>query len=121
MRPLCRLSAKANALCLVREGSATLLSRLTFNFSIVDGRLALAVGGLQGPKAGHKHEVIDATRDLHGLRPKDATPLAASAIADGLDASVHAVGDGLHVYPLARYLVPRFGFGQHLGIPSGLH
>ena len=33
-------------LCLVREGSATLLSRLTFNFSIVDGRLALAVGGL---------------------------------------------------------------------------
>jgi hypothetical protein len=33
-------------LCLVPEGSATLLSRLTFNFSIVDGRLALAVGGL---------------------------------------------------------------------------
>jgi uncharacterized protein VirK/YbjX len=76
----------------------TLLSRLTFNFSIVDGRLVLAVGGLQGPKAGHKHEVIHATRDLHGLRPTDATPLAASAIADGLDASVHAVGDALHVH-----------------------
>jgi len=80
---------------LVREGSPTLVSRLTFNFSIVDGRLALAVGGLQGPKAGHKHEVIDATRDLHGLRPKDAT-LAASAVADGLDAFVHAVGVALN-------------------------
>ena len=85
-------------LCLVREGSATLLSRLTFNFSAVDGRLALAVGGLQGPRAGHKREVIDATRDLYGLRPKDATLLAARVIADGLDAAVHAVGDALHVH-----------------------
>ncbi len=85
-------------LCLVREGAGTLLSRLTFNLSAVDGRLALAIGGLQGPKAGHKREVIEATRDLHGLRPKDATLLAARAIADGLDADVHAVGDALHVH-----------------------
>jgi uncharacterized protein VirK/YbjX len=85
-------------LCLVREGSATLLSRLTFNFFVVDGRPALAVGGLQGPKAGGKREVIDATRDLYGLRPKDATLLAARAIANGLDAAVHAVGDALHVH-----------------------
>jgi hypothetical protein len=38
-----------------------------------------------------------------------------------MDASVHAVGDALHVNPHACYLVPQFGFGQHLGIPSGLH
>ena len=85
-------------LCLVREASATLLSRLTFNLSVVDSRLALAVGGLQGPKAGRKREVIDATRDLHGLRPKDATLLAARAIAEGLGAAVHVVGDALHVH-----------------------
>ncbi len=85
-------------LCLAREGSATLLSRLTFNLSTVDGRIALAIGGLQGPKSGHKREVIDATRDLYGLRPKDAALLAARAIADGLGAAVHAVGDALHVH-----------------------
>ncbi len=84
--------------CLVREGSATLLSRLTFSFSTVDGRVALAIGGMQGPKAGHKREVIDATRDLHGLRPKGAALLAVRAIADGLGSAVHAVGDALHVH-----------------------
>jgi uncharacterized protein VirK/YbjX len=85
-------------LCLVREGWPTILSRVTFNLCAVDGRLSLAIGGLQGPSAGHSCEVIAATRDLFRLRPKDATLLVARAIAEGLGASVHAVGDALHVH-----------------------
>ena len=61
--------------------------------------VAVAIGGLQGPRTGHKREVIDATRDLFGLRPKDATLLVARAFAEGLrGADVHAVGDALHVH-----------------------
>ena len=42
--------------------------------------------------------VIDATRSLYGLRPKDATLLAARALARALGANpVHAVSDALHV------------------------
>ena len=65
-------------LAIVREGEPTPLSRLTFNLVSLEGRLALAVGGLQGPSEG-KRMVIDATRILYGLRPKDATLLAARA------------------------------------------
>ena len=85
-------------LCLLREGGPTILSRVTFNLCAVDGRLSLAIGGLQGPRAGHNREGIAGTRDLFGLRPKDATLLVARAIAEGLGASVHAVGDALHVH-----------------------
>jgi uncharacterized protein VirK/YbjX len=85
-------------ICLAREGEVAPLSRLTFTFMTVEGRLALAIGGLQGPSHGHKREVVQATRDLHGLRPKDATLLAARAIAKALGASVHAVSDGAHVH-----------------------
>jgi len=53
-------------ICLEREGSATILSRLTFNLFTIDGRVAVAIGGLQGPRSGHKREVIDATRALFG-------------------------------------------------------
>jgi len=38
----------------MREDSALFLSRLTFTLVTIEGRLALAIGGLQGPKAGHK-------------------------------------------------------------------
>jgi uncharacterized protein len=86
-------------ICLTRDGDPTPLSRLTFSLTAFDGSLALAIGGLQGPSPGHKREVIEATRDLHGLRPKDATLLAARSIAEGLSAeSVHAVRDALHVH-----------------------
>jgi uncharacterized protein VirK/YbjX len=86
-------------ICLTRDGDPTPLSRLTFSLGAFDGSLVLAIGGLQGPSPGHKREVIEATRDLHGLRPKDATLLAARAIAEGLSAvSVHAVRDALHVH-----------------------
>lgn len=83
---------------LAREGGSTPLSRLTFSLLAIEGRPALAIGGLQGPAHGHKREVIQATRELFGLRPKDATLLAARAIAEALGANVHAVDDARHVH-----------------------
>jgi hypothetical protein len=86
-------------ICLAREGEPTPLSRLTFTLITDEGRPGLAIGGLQGPSHGHKREVVRATRDLHGLRPKDATLLAARAIAEALGgARVHAVSDAAHVH-----------------------
>ena len=86
------------AIVLVREGEPTPLSRLTFSLVMLEGRLALGIGGLQGPSEGGKRMVIDATRILYGLRPKDATLLAARALARALGANpVHAVSDALHV------------------------
>lgn len=77
------------------------LCRLSFCLSKINGHLCVVIGGLQGPPAGHKREVIDATRDLFGLRPKDAVFLAARAIAKALHADrVYAVSDTHHV--LAR-------------------
>lgn len=83
---------------LAREGGSLPLSRLTLSLITMDGRLALAIGGLQGPEPGHKREVIDATRDLNGLRPKDATLLAARTVAEALGGvRLHAVSDARHV------------------------
>jgi uncharacterized protein len=91
-------------ICLERDGGATILSRLTFNLFTIDGRVAVAIGGLQGPRSGHKREVIDATRDLFGLRPKDAALLVARAFAGGLPgAEVHAVSDALHVHRTQKF------------------
>ncbi len=90
-----------------REGECTEASRskgtgasqpATFSLSTVDGRVALAIGGMQGPKAGHKREVIDVTRDLHGLRAQGRRASGRGAISDGLGSAVHAVGDALHVH-----------------------
>ena len=86
------------AIVLVREGELTPLARLTFNLVSLEGQLALAIGGLQGPSEGGKRMVIDATRSLYGLRPKDATLLAARALARAFGVNpVHAVSDALHV------------------------
>lgn len=74
------------------------LCRLSICFCTLEGRLAMVIGGLQGPLTAHKREVIDATRDLHGLRPKDAVLLAARAMAQALAIEgVHAVSDANHV------------------------
>jgi uncharacterized protein VirK/YbjX len=87
------------AIGLVREGCSTPLSRLTFTFVEVGRRIVLAIGGLQGPPGGGKRRVIEATRDLHGLRPKDAALLAARALAEALSIEeVHAVSDAHHVH-----------------------
>jgi hypothetical protein len=74
------------------------LCRISICFAEVDGDLAIVVGGIQGPQSVHKREIISATRDLHGLRPKDATFLAVRAFAQALRLQVvHAVSDANHV------------------------
>jgi uncharacterized protein VirK/YbjX len=74
------------------------LCRISLCFAEVGGELAMILGGIQGPQSIYKREIIDATRDLYGLRPKDAALLAARAMAQALGISaVHAVSDGNHV------------------------
>jgi hypothetical protein len=86
------------ALCLMKRGAAAPLSRLSLALGEVSGRPAVMIGGLQGPGGGHKRAVIEATRELHGLRPKDATLLAARALASALGmGSVHAIANRHHV------------------------
>jgi uncharacterized protein VirK/YbjX len=74
------------------------LCRASFGVVSVGGRRALVIGGIQGPEGARKREVIDATREMYGLRPKDAVLLAIRAFAAeaGL-AEVHAVSDARHV------------------------
>ena len=86
-RPAFRCSARGSW----RSFSSNAASRsrsakLSLAFAHVEGRLAVLIGGLQGPPVGHKREVIDATRELRGLRPKDATLLAARAFARAIGA-----------------------------------
>ncbi|MGD0642878.1 MAG: DUF535 family protein, partial [Roseiarcus sp.] len=86
------------AFYLFKRGQDVELSRISLAFGRIDGELAVVVAGLQGPQGGRKREVIEATRELHGLRPKDATLLAARALARELGArSVHAIADRNHV------------------------
>ena len=76
------------------------LCRISVCFAKVDGDLAIVVGNVQGPLSIHKRAIISATRDLHGLRPKDATFLAVRALAQALQIDVvHAVCDASHVSP----------------------
>jgi uncharacterized protein VirK/YbjX len=70
------------------------LAKLTFTLTTdhPDGwGKALLIGGLQGPTSclgpGAKERIIQATRDLSGLRPKMAVFVAASAFAQALGAT----------------------------------
>jgi uncharacterized protein VirK/YbjX len=91
------------AIFLVKRGHEEPVSRLSLAFARVDGELAALIGGLQGPRVGHKRDVIDATRELHGLRPKDATLLAARAFAKAVGATaVHAIANRHHVLERQR-------------------
>jgi hypothetical protein len=86
------------AFYLIKRGSQSPVSRLSLTFGQVSGRRAVMIGGLQGPGEGHKRDVIEATRELHGLRPKDATLLAARALANALGmGAVHAIANRHHV------------------------
>ncbi len=86
------------AICLAKRPANMELCRLSLCFARVDGEPAVVVGGLQGPASAYKREVIDATRDLYGLRPKDAALLAARAFARALGFNVlHAICDANHV------------------------
>ena len=85
-------------LYLKRRRDGALLSQLSLLFVGRSDDLTVVIGGLQGPRPGHKREVIDATRLMYGLRPKDATLLAARALADALGGGVRAVADAAHVF-----------------------
>ena len=98
----------ANAVYMQREGEMAIvvagrptgreLCRLSLCFARVDGEPAIVIGGLQGPASIFKRDVIDATRDLYGLRPKDAALLAARAMGHALGFNaVHAICDANHV------------------------
>jgi uncharacterized protein VirK/YbjX len=98
----------ANVVYMQREGELAIvvakrstgreLSRLSLCFARVDGEPAIVVGGLQGPAGIFKRDVIDATRDLYGLRPKDAALLAARAMGRALGFNaLHGICDANHV------------------------
>ena len=98
----------ANVVYMQREGELAIvvagrptgrqLARLSLCFARVDGEPAIVIGGLQGPASIFKRDVIDATRDLYGLRPKDAALLAARAMGRALGFNVvHAISDANHV------------------------
>ncbi len=65
----------------------------------VDGSTLLSLGGLQGPPRPHgRDEVVAATRDLHGERPKRAVIAAAGALAHWLGAGgLVAVSNANHI------------------------
>lgn len=66
-----------------RRSDLTQLCMLSFIFvSLDDGSMTVAIGGLQGANGEDaKRAMIDATRDLHGVRPKDALLLITEGMA----------------------------------------
>lgn len=60
---------------------------------------SLAIGGMQGPRGEDaKRSLITATRDLGGLRPKDAALLVLQGlVSEGQAAALHAVSNDRHV------------------------
>ena len=91
-----RYRAEGDLTLFLRRRGEDALASLTFSF----GPGTLRIGGLQGPQADDgKQRVVDATRDLNGLRPKGAV---LSALYDL--AAVFGVGDieavGMKNHPL---------------------
>jgi len=85
---------------LYRRRDQAFLHMLSFIFTTDEnGKVTVAVGGFQGAKSEDaKRSVIDATRDLFGIRPKDALLLVAEGIAEaGGAAHVLAVTNDSHV------------------------
>lgn len=101
------------ALYLVNAADDVKLSRLTLTYLRTAQGPALVIGGLQGPFGGHKRSVIDSTRLLHGLRPKDATVLAARALARALGLDLLAVSDARHVLERLRGETKHAGYDEY--------
>ena len=81
--------------------SGEILAKLTFLLTLSgSGVPSMIIGGIQGTRApSAKQLIISATRDLHGLRPRDAVLLGALAIARRIGANeVWAVPSGMHVH-----------------------
>ena len=112
------------AIFIARDGDDPNLSRLSLCFATIEGVLALVIGGIQGPDGGHKRQVIAATRELYGMRPKDAVFLAARALAKAVSArSVHAVRDDNHVLNRLQNVQKFAGYDEYWaergGAPGG--
>lgn len=86
----------------LRDGASGLdFAKLTFVFfRAPTGGYSMMIGGIQGHKSqSAKQMVVTATRDLFGLRPKDAVLLAALAVAQSIGArQVWAVPGRLHTH-----------------------
>lgn len=75
------------------------LCRITFILADTpQGGVAVAVGGLQGPaREVPKTALVSATRDLGGLRPKDAMVLVVAGLSSALGSSiVYAIDNDSH-------------------------
>ncbi len=72
------LSSEGELSVFLREfGAIENLATLTFTLSHIGTNTKITIGGLQGPRAKNaKASIVDATRDLHGLRPKSAVIFA---------------------------------------------
>ena len=94
-------------LFLRRRGEDVALAALTFSFAFGKGGTAMRIGGLQGPQADDgKQRVVDATKDLNGLRPKGAVLSAFYDIAHVFGANtVDAVGMANHPLNDRRHAV----------------
>ena len=94
-------------LFLRRRGDEVALAALTFGFASGGQGLVMRIGGLQGPQADDaKQRVVDATRDLNGLRPKGAVLSAFYDIAHVFGANtVDAVGMANHPLNDRRHAV----------------
>lgn len=100
-------------LYLVNPVEGVKLSRLTLTYLDTAGGPALVIGGLQGPFGGHKRAVIDSTRLLYGMRPKDATVLAARALAKALGLELLAVCDERHILERLQGKTKHAGYDEY--------
>ena len=85
---------------LYRRRDQAFLHMLSFIFiKDENGKVTVAIGGFQGAKGEDaKRSVIDTTRDLFGVRPKDALLMVAEGIAEASGAThVLAVANDSHV------------------------
>lgn len=97
------LTRKEGELTLVLQHSESgqVLAKLTFLLSsTASDRLGVMVGGVQGPRSSTaKQAIISATRDLFGLRPRDAMLVALSSIANRIGAEkIWGVSNSMHVH-----------------------
>ncbi|WP_244512666.1 DUF535 family protein [Ensifer sp. LC163] len=90
----------AFAIRLSRQSDRCALCTVSFAFvRCGEDAYSLAIGGMQGPRGGDgKRALITATRDLGGLRPKDAVLLTLQGLASEGNAShLYAVSNDKHV------------------------
>lgn len=90
----------AFAIRLSRQSDRYALCTVSFAFvRCGDEAYSLAIGGMQGPRGGDgKRALITATRDLGGLRPKDAVLLTLQGLAsEGNASQLYAVSNDKHV------------------------